>query len=367
MAALARRTDEIAKAAVSPHTCRDLEAILEAAGRPGSPPRVVLGMGDVGFPTRVLAGRLGSAWCYASPTNEAVAPGQVTPETLEETYRFRSVTPATAVYGVIGNPVLHSRSPMIHNRGFDAAGIDAVYVPFQVPDLDGFWPAADALHIRGLSVTVPHKTSVIGPLVDPDEEVKAIGACNTLVRSAGSGRWTGTNTDEEGFLEPLRAALGGRIPTGLRATVIGAGGASRSVVRGLRRCGAQVLVLNRTREKAAALARAFESAFAGLDAEGLRAAEDHSDLIVQTTSAGMTPHEEEDPAPGLQFDGHELVYELVYAPRETTFLRRALRAGCRLVHGRQMLLAQAALQFRLFTGASYPVALLRELEDVADW
>ena len=366
VASMPRAFDEIPKAAVTPRTSRELRTLLDALRPAGSAPRVVLGMGEVGFATRVLAGRLGSAWCYASPTAQAVAPGQVTPEVLEQTYRFRSVTPSTAVYGVMGNPVMHSKSPAIHNRGFEHAGIDAVYVPFQVPDVEDFWSVADALDVRGLSVTVPHKTAVLGPRVRPDEAVRAVGACNTLVREPGLPWWQGFNTDIEGFLTPLRAALGGGIPAGLRATVIGAGGAARSVVYALRTAGVRVLVLNRTRQTGQALAAAFGADSAGLDEAGIHASEGGADLIVQTTSVGMTPRDGEDPIPGLRFSGREVVYELVYAPAVTPFMARALAAGCRVVYGRQMLLAQAALQFTAFTGVSYPRGLLEELERELD-
>lgn len=364
--ALARRPDEIPKAAVTPTTCAQLAMLLDVFHGLGDSERVLLGMGEIGFPTRVLAPLLGSSWCYASPTNEAVAPGQVTPLTLEDVYRFRTITPSTAVYGVIGNPVMHSRSPVIHNRGFAALGIDAVYLPFHVPDLDGFWKVADALKIKGLSVTVPHKEAVLGLAVLGDEEVRAIGACNTLTRAEGKGPWSGTNTDGEGFLAPLRAVFGGVIPAGLGATVIGAGGAARSVVAALRGVGARVLVLNRTIEKARTLAAAFAAESGGIDAEGIKAAKSHRELIVQTTSAGMTPHEDLDPAPGISFSGREVVYELVYAPERTCFVRRALEAGCRIVYGRQMLIAQAMRQFSLFTGSHYPPAVVDGLWNGSD-
>jgi 3-dehydroquinate dehydratase/shikimate dehydrogenase len=318
-------------------------------------------MGDVGFPTRVLALRLGSAWSYASPTDSAVAPGQVTPVTLEDVYRFRDLTASTAVFGVIGNPVMHSRSPMIHNRGFASLGVDAVYLPFHVPDLDGFWKVADSLAIRGLSVTVPHKQAVLGPAVRGDDRVRAVGACNTLTRPRAGDAWIGTNTDGDGFLAPLRAAFGGAVPAGLRATVIGAGGAARSVVAALKESGARVLVLNRTIENARNLAEAFGAESGGIDAQGMEAAGRFPDLIVQTTSVGMTPREDSDPAPGLRFSGSEIVYELVYSPAKTCLVRRALEAGCRVVYGREMLIAQAMRQFLLFTGSEYPPSLLREL------
>jgi 3-dehydroquinate dehydratase/shikimate dehydrogenase len=358
LSVLARRPEEIPKAAVTPTTCAQLAELLTMFAGLGDRERVLLGMGDIGFPTRVLAPRLGSAWCYASPTNHAVAPGQVTPDILEEVYRYRSITPSTAVTGIIGNPVMHSRSPLIHNRGFTARGIDAVYVPFQVPDLEGFWKVADALAVTGLSVTAPHKEAVLGGPVRGDEKVLSIGACNTLFRPGGKGPWNATNTDAEGFLTPLRAAFGGALPSGLGATVIGAGGAARSVVAALTGAGSRVLVLNRTIEKARTLAKAFAAQSGGLDTAGMEAARGYADLIVQTTSAGMTPHEDADPAPELSFSGSQIVYELVYAPEETSFVRRALKAGCKVIYGRQMLMAQAMHQFKLFTGSEYPPDLV---------
>ena len=354
---LARGPREIPKAAVTPTTCAQLAELLEVFHANANAERVLLGMGDIGFPTRVLAARLGSSWCYASPTAQAVAPGHVTPVSLEEVYRYRSIGRSTAIFGVIGNPVMHSRSPLIHNRGYASLGIDAVYLPFLVPDLDGFWKVADALQVRGVSVTVPFKQAVLGPTVNADEHVEQIGACNTLVRDAAGDSWSATNTDGEGFLAPLLAAFGGAIPPGLGATVIGAGGAARAVVAALIGAGARVLVLNRTIMKARSLAAAFGARAEGLDAAGFELERDFSDLVVQTTSAGMSPLHDVDPAPDLGFSGRETVYELVYTPRKTRFLSRALKAGCRVVEGRQMLLAQATRQFRLFTGVDFPVSL----------
>jgi 3-dehydroquinate dehydratase/shikimate dehydrogenase len=363
---LARRPGEIPKAAVTPRSSAELAGLLEVFGALPASERLLLGMGEIGFPTRVLAAKLGSSWCYASPTDNAVAPGQVTPVTLEDVYRFRAIGPSTSVYGVIGNPVMHSRSPLIHNAGFGALGIDSVYLPFHVPDLEGFWKVADILGMRGISVTVPHKQAVLGPAVRADAAARAVGACNTLTREGEGGSWSGTNTDGEGFLQPLRAVFGGEIPAGLGATVIGAGGAARSVVSALIGSGARVLVLNRTREKAQRLAEAFAAKWGGIDQGGMETAAGFSDLVVQTTSAGMTPDEDGDPAPGLDFSGREIVYELVYSPQQTAFLRRARGAGCRVVYGRQMLLAQAMRQFLLFTGEEYPPELRDRLQQSFD-
>jgi 3-dehydroquinate dehydratase/shikimate dehydrogenase len=365
VAGLARSASEIPKAAVTPQGPADLHRILEACAALEDTEKVVLGMGDVGFPTRVLAGKLGSAWCYVSPGTDAVAPGQVDPLTLTGTYRFRSIGPGTAVLGVIGNPVMHSRSPLIHNEGYTALGLDAVYLPFLVRELAEFWSVADDLGISGLSVTVPHKQAVMEQLEKADSLASAAGACNTMTRDRVRGPWRGTNTDVAGFMGPLLELVGDAGLSKAGATVIGAGGAARGVVYALARAGAQVLVLNRTPERARALAEELGVQHAGLDAAGYRKARGFSDLIVQTTSAGMAA-DPVDPAPGLKLGGKEIVYELVYSPSVTPLLLRARSAGCRIVPGRKMLLAQAMEQFRLFTGRAYPADLAAKVEPRID-
>lgn len=366
VAGLAHRPGEIPKAAVMPKSASDFSRVLSAFESLKGVEKILLGMGEVGFPTRVLASKLGSLLCYASPPHARAAPGHVDPLSLVNTYNFRAIGPETSVYGVIGSPVMHSLSPLIHNRGFAGLGKDAVYVPFLVEDLDAFWPVADSLEIKGLSVTVPHKQAVISRLAGRDRLVEATGACNTMTRAEGRGPWHGTNTDVEGFLAPLRAAWGGSIPRGISATVIGAGGAARAVVHALVASGARVLVLNRTVTHGGELARAFSVSHAGLDHSGFRQAEDFADLIVQATSAGMAPDIHTDPAPDLRFSGKEIVYELLYAPPTTSFLKRAQDAGCRIVRGRQMLIGQAMEQFRLFAGSPYPAHLRAELEAAPD-
>ena len=374
-ARLARGPAEVAKVAVTPRSSTDLLAILNASERLRGADNVVLGMGDRGFATRVLAPKLGSSWCYTSPGADAVAPGQVDPRTLVEVYRYRSIQQGTALFGVIGNPVMHSRSPLIHNRGYGALGMDAVYLPFLVSDLDEFWAVADSLDLRGLSVTVPHKEAVLKRLSTRDGLVEAAGACNTMVRRAGGetggsdaggrGAWAGTNTDSAGFLAPLRRLVGDTGLRGMSATVVGAGGAARGVVHGLLSAGVRVLVLNRTSARAAALARELGVEHAGLDAEGYERARRFGDLVVQCTSAGMG-RDRSDPAAGLPFTGREIVYELVYTPAVTPFLERARAAGCVLIHGRSMLVAQGIEQFRHFTGREYPSDLAAAIESEID-
>jgi 3-dehydroquinate dehydratase / shikimate dehydrogenase len=361
LASLPRSEREIPKLAVRVRGMGDLARLLPAFRAGPARERIVVGMGPFGFPTRVLAPVLGGTIAYSSAPGMDAAPGHVDPEVLAGTYRFHRLAAASRIFGVIGNPIGHSLSPRIHNAGYDALGFDAVYAPFLVDDVPVFLAVADLLGMTGVSVTVPHKETVVPLLRRAESPVPLVGSCNTLVREDPDGGWTGWNTDVEGFLDPLRRALGGGVPPGLRATVIGAGGAARAVVAALTGERARVLVANRTAERAAALASAFGAEWACLDADGLRRIADFPDLLVQTTTVGMEPDESGDPVPGYAFRGNEIAYDLVYKPPETVFLKRARIAGCRIIGGKQMLLSQAFAQFRLFTGQEFPRDIISEL------
>ena len=353
---LGSRPGEIAKLAVTPQSTADLARLIDAALGSAGREKIVLGMGEYGFPTRVLARRLGCYLTFVSSPGHAAAPGHIDPVTMAEVYRYRAVSRRTAVFAVIGNPVMHSRSPQYHNRRFSDDGLDAVYVPIHVDRIEDFWTVAQSLDILGVSVTIPHKQAVLPRLARTDADVEATRACNTLVRlppnetrSAAAARWAGLNTDIAGFLTPLRA-LTGRKVAGMRASVIGAGGAARAVCAALRSEGAGVCVLNRTPEKADALKREFDlAASGGLDARGMELLRTHSDIIVQTTSVGMEPLDDDDPIPGFSFAGHEIVYDIVYTPEITKMLERARRSGCPIVTGRTMFEKQAEAQYAVFS------------------
>jgi 3-dehydroquinate dehydratase/shikimate dehydrogenase len=266
---------------------------------------------------------------------------------MSDTYRFHEISSKASIFGVIGNPVMHSASPAIHNYGFDQLQLDAIYVPFQVDDLAAFFTLADLLNIRGISVTVPHKESILPFLSEYDENVQITGACNTAIRNDHG--WQGFNTDILGFRRPLEKRIQA---SRLKATVIGAGGAARTVVHALKKMGIGVLILNRTVAKAKKLAETFDCSWGGLDQ--VDKMEGYNDLIVQTTSAGMKPDENVDPLPSYPFRGSEIVYEIVYAPTRTVFRSRAEKAGCVTIGGYEMLLTQAFEQFNLFTGKELP-------------
>lgn len=309
----------------------------------------MLGMGAFGFFSRAAPQLCGSMLTFCSVGERSGAPGQTSPRELEEVYRVSKQDTDTVYFGIIGNPVLHSKSPQLHNPWFAERRMNAVYLPFQVDDVGLFMSLAEQLGIRGFSVTVPHKQEIIKHVNQVENAVQSIGSCNTVIRT--SEGWCGSNTDYEGFLAPLKRTdvLSG----GKRALVIGAGGVARTVVYALAQAGLSVSIVNRTDEKAAALAAEFKVNWQSIHSH-LTVGKFH--LIVQTTSAGMEPNTEIDPLPGYRFKGSEIVYELIYAPEWTRFLRRAADAGCRTIGGREMLHAQALLQFEQFNSAYNPGA-----------
>ncbi|NOY09302.1 MAG: shikimate dehydrogenase [Spirochaetes bacterium] len=353
---ISRNSREIAKAALLPRNSKDFLRLLQAYEELKGIRKILVGMGDYGVPTRILAGKLGSFISYTSKNKGGAAPGHIPVDDMAGLYRFSMVTEKTSVYGVAGNPVMHTSSPVIHNMGYIKLGLDAVYVPFLVDNLDSFMKAVRLLGVKGISVTIPHKETVIPFLCGTDESVKSIGACNTVFLKGG--KFYGTNTDAEGFLKPLMRMFAGNIPEGLKATVIGAGGAARSAVYALVKKGIDVLILNRTAERAEKLAAEMGCSWSGTgQGSALETADrvkDYSDIIVQATRVGMEPDIHGDPLPGYSFTGKEIVYDMVYKPKETVFLKRALKAGCRVVYGIDMLIEQAKVQFKIFTNRDFP-------------
>ena len=346
---LAERGD-VAKAAVPPHSIADLMTLFRIADELRDVPKIIIGMGEWGMPLRILYRKAGSMLTFASSGRE-VAPGQLTAEKLSVLYRADKVDDRTAIYGIIGNPVLHTSSPEIHNPGFHAINYNAIYLPFLVDSVRHFFSLAEYLKMRGFSVTIPFKTSVLMYLGNITREVKQIGACNTVVRVPGM--WKGINTDYYGFLRPiLKDIESGRIRNAL---VIGAGGASQAIVWALRNRGVKVTILNRTLSHAQELATLNYCGYDKL--ENAKAYEGTVDLVVQTTSVGLYPDFDQNPIEGFRFTGKEIVYDIIYKPKMTKLLREAEKAGCTLHFGEEMLLEQGKLQFEAFTGYHYPKEL----------
>ena len=367
---LASNPYEIPKLAVRVKPLADTEALLRlfagtgalsgASGVSGGlgpgQQRIVIGSGDYGFCTRVLAKLMGSMLVYASAVKaglEQSAPGQLDPETYAGTYRGKQAEADWNLYGILGGAsVLGSLSPAIHNEGFSTLGLKALYVPFPSDDLESFLRIAEILNIRGFSVTVPFKEKILPRLSSRSAEVEAIGACNTAVR--GSKGWAGYNTDAYGFRRAVIEFLGTGDLKGINACIVGAGGAARAVAYTLHELGANVCIINRNLTKAKRLAERYGFRWSGMTERAVELVERHNDLIIQTTSVGMDGGTPGDPIEWYEFSGREAVFETIYNPTETQLLRRAKAAGCRVTSGIGMLQAQAAAQFSLFTGLEYP-------------
>lgn len=334
---------EIPKIAVYPRNSAEaLQLLYVADALKDIKEKIVIGMGPYGFFGRVAPWLFGSMLTFTSVGEQLAAPGHIDPAQLEDVYHVSSNNDSTLLFGIIGNPVLHSRSPQLHNRWFREQGMNAVYLPFQVDDIDAFFELAEKVGIRGFSVTVPHKQEVISRLHSVSEEVRRIGSCNTVVRTERG--WHGSNTDFEGFLRPLQER--GEMRNMSTALVIGAGGAARTVVFALVQSGVKVYIVNRTAEKARLLAQEAGAQWVGLDA--VSSIPESYKLVVQSTSVGMSPDTDADPLPQYRFRGDEMVYDIIYTPERSRFLQRAERAGCRTISGKGMLEAQAELQFELF-------------------
>lgn len=314
-------------------------------------PLVALGMGEGGAPTRILSPSLGCVYTYAAPAEAAgTAPGQISSKLMRGLYRCEKLTPETKIYGVIADPVSHSKSPLIHNKGFHSRRLDAVYLPFLVASsqLGDWMKLAAELPVAGFSVTIPHKQRILRYLDAVDPLAKRIGAVNTVWRKAG--KWRGTNTDINGILKPLGRHL--RLPHA-SVLIAGYGGAARAAAFSLCDAGAKVTITGRDVKRAQALARAVRADAVTLD----NAALNEYDVLIHATPVGMSPDVE-----GCLFTGKlpaAIVFDMVYNPHETALLKAAKQQGCTVIHGIEMLVEQAARQFEIWTGESAPVSVMQ--------
>lgn len=335
---------EVIKLAVMATRLSDNLPLL-AIGRASRAPTVLVAMGEPGIASRVLATRFGSRWTYAG---EAVAPGQLPPERMLDEFAFRRLTAHTALYGVVGRPIMHSLSPSMHNAAFRALQIDAVYLPLAAADYDDFVRFADAMGVSGASVTAPFKLDAYEHADERDPVSQIAQSANTL-RRHGS-RWAACNTDVAGLLAPLA----GVDLRALQATILGAGGAARAAAAALMSAGARVTIVARNRNRAEQAAGAMGCAVAEWPPAG-----GSWDLLVNATPVGTSPAVDDTPLPDGPFTG-QIVYDLIYNPPQTRLLRDARQAGCRTIGGLEMLVAQAEQQFAWWTGSNPPARVMRD-------
>jgi len=303
-------------------------------------------MGDAGIISRVLGLRAGSAFTFAAATpGEETGPGQIAARTLIETYRIDQVDAATKVYGVAGNPIKSSLSPVMMNTAFRRETVNAVYLALQAAKVSDLLKLVQEIPIQGLSITMPHKQEIMQYLENTDPLSAKIGACNTVLR-AQDGKLYGFNTDVAGIIGPLERRMSLR---GAKALVLGAGGAARAAVFGLRDKGAEVFILNRTAETGQKLAR--QAGAKTIKKEAV--AKTPFDVIINATSVGMTGQKGAQILEAKDLNT-KLVFDLVYNPLETPLLRMARQQNIPIITGVEMFVQQGARQFEIWTGKPAP-------------
>ncbi|KAB2836135.1 MAG: shikimate dehydrogenase [Candidatus Brocadia sp.] len=320
-------------------------------------------MGEYGMISRILYKRFGSYLTFASlRKGKESAPGQISIQEFLYTYQAQRQDKDTSIYGLIGNPVSHSISPIIHNTLFKEMNLNSIYVPFKVDNIGDFIRAFRELDVKGYSVTIPHKESVVNHLDTIDPTAKKIGAVNTIVNR--NGQLVGFNTDYKAAIQVLEdMSRAPDIKTGNDrleekcVTLLGAGGAARAIAFGLQERGAQVTIVNRNYERAQSLARdvgCLSKKFGDLP-------DINTDILINATPVGMFPAVHETPFDKNNFKPSMLVFDTIYNPSETRLLREARGQGCKIVGGLPMFVNQAAAQFELWTGIKPPLKLIEEI------
>jgi len=270
----------------------------------------------------------------------------------------------TTVCGVIGDPIEHTMSPVMHNAAFRKMGLDYIYLPFRVrqEELNQAVNGMRALNIRGLNITLPHKVSII-PLLDKlDLLAKEIGAVNTIVNN--DGILTGYNTDAYGALQALLES--GVEPEAKNVVILGAGGASRAIAIVLAQRGANLVILNRqleldwAQDLSAQISRAYKEAKAlELNDDNLAKALENASVLINATSVGMSPDADATPVPARFLRPSLVVFDIVYNPLKTRLLKEAEASGARTIAGLDMLIWQGASAFEKWTGRKAPIDLMK--------
>lgn len=325
-------------------------------------PTIGICMGESGVLTRILANRLGSPFTYATFSNgRQMAPGQLDWKEMKDLYRYDTINPKTAFFGVIADPVAHSFSPLIHNRAFQTQKINARYFPLRVSksDLPNLMEQAEELGISGLSITIPHKEESLGFCTQAESSANGIGAINTMIFNGEEK--LGYNTDYRAAMDCIDDLFNidkdsGHSMQGMTALVLGAGGVSRAIAWGLKQRNAEVMISSRTLERSQILAAEI-----GCKAIEWEFRHDHRvNLLVNGTPVGMHPDVDSSPYNASAMNQYLAVFDTVYNPENTLLIKQAKRAQCRVITGIDMFVRQAAYQYKLFTGQDAPHALMRK-------
>ena len=355
-ARLAKLDADIVKIAVQAQSFEDSARVIELM-RNAKIPTIGIAMGDYGSMTRILGTRYGAPFTFCVfNLDRRVAPGQLSYHDMKNIYRVDSITDKTKIFGVVADPVAHSYSPMLHNSAFQANELDYRYLPFRVAanDIEPFVRWCQREGVGGLSVTIPHKQSVLPLLTQAEAAAQGIGACNTIVIS-GEDR-IGYNTDYRAAMECIGYGLSKLYEEpnpfeGRSALLLGSGGVSRAIGWGLAQRRVRVAISSRNSESAERLARE-------LGGRAVAWEERHSvqpSILVNGTPIGMFPEMDVTPFRKENLDQRTLVFDTVYNPEQTLLIRQAKSIGCPVITGLSMFVRQAAYQYRLFTGKEPPI------------
>jgi len=344
---------EIPKIAFMPHCLKDLTDLANEVLPLGKSEQIICAMSSYGFPSRVLAERFHSYLSFTTPaelSSNMAEIGHTDPKTLSELYHFKKINDQTKLFGITGFPLKATGSPKIHNDKFMENNMNAVYFPFKSETATEAFEFANAIGMKGFSVTVPHKENIIDFLDEIDERAREIGACNTVIYD--EGKWKGFNTDCTGFAKSLLEFAGLNDLKGKKVSIIGAGGAAKAIAYAIKTLGAEACICNRTKLKSRQLANKFGFDFTGLGADSISKIQEYSDIIIQTTSKGMNsteePNESNDPLWFYDFTGKEMLFDIVYEPNITPIMKRATEAGCKVCNGLLMLKYQGDEQAKMF-------------------
>ena len=346
---LKKNTYDIIKIASYSSSLKDTLLLFQATSKLKNEDFVLVAMGDYGLCSRILANFIGSCFVYTFSENyikeHASNAGLLDPHTLLSIYNFNRINSETHIFGVVGKAVNSSLSPSIHNAKFRENNINSVYIPILAKNIEEACDFVKTIGIRAISVTAPFKESII-PYIDELNDVSStIKSVNTV--SCFGKNSIGYNVDVYGFEKALLEFLKGNYP--MKVSVLGAGGASKAICYVLKKLNFKnVVVFNRTLEKAKAIASVYNFDFALLDSSSLEVLKKHSDLIINATSVGMSSNE--NVLPFYEFLGHEYVFDLIYNPEKTKLLQNAEEKHCKICNGLSMLKYQAEKQFNIFMG-----------------
>jgi 3-dehydroquinate dehydratase/shikimate dehydrogenase len=352
---------DIVKIAVRAQHQTDNLRVLKLLKSPAKP-TIAFCIGDLGMPTRVLGGKFGVPFTYAAFNKErGIAPGLPSFEEMKNVFHYERINRDTAIFGVIGDPVGHSLSPILHNAAFHSMRFNGAYLPFRVPrgELENFLKDYDSLPVMGYSVTIPHKEAAADYAKRKDTPTSLTQAANTLIRRHDG--FEAANTDYQAVIDSLMANMPplqeGSPPTlhSRAVLLVGAGGVARSIAHAMQREGALLTIVNRTPEKAQKLAEE-------VGCRVLDWAARHSfmcEVLINATSVGMHPNIDESPIHNSFLKPGLVVLDTVYTPETTLLVKEARMRGCHVITGVDMFIRQAAAQFRLFTGQDAPIEFLR--------